>query len=199
MFEAVALISDSLQCFKAVDLISDSLQCFKAVDLISDSFQCFKAVALINGNLQCFKVVAWIIDSLQCFKAVALLGDSLQCFKVATLISDIHQFFKVVALICDSLQYEQSSQMMLPTVSAFFWYLNKIANILQMGISNAFSCTFKFIREASIDNITALVQAMFWCWTGNKPLPEPTLTKSYDAKCHLALLYFNESMPMMIQ
>ena len=38
-----------------------------------------------------------------------------------------------------------------------------------------------FICEGPIDNKSALVQVMAWCLTCNKLLPEPMLTKMYDA------------------
>ena len=36
--------------------------------------------------------------------------------------------------------------------------------------------SLKFIPRSPIDNKPALVQAMAWRWTGNKPLPELMLT-----------------------
>ena len=39
----------------------------------------------------------------------------------------------------------------------------------------------KFVPKGPIDNKSALVQVMAWCRTGDKPLPEPMLTKFTDA------------------
>ena len=36
--------------------------------------------------------------------------------------------------------------------------------------------SMKFLPEGPINNNTALVQIMAWCWIGNKPLYEPMLT-----------------------
>ena len=41
--------------------------------------------------------------------------------------------------------------------------------------------SLKFVPMSPIDNMSALVQVMVWCWTGSKPLPEPILTKFTDA------------------
>ena len=39
----------------------------------------------------------------------------------------------------------------------------------------------KFVPTSAINNKPALVQVMAWCRTGDKPLPEPMLTKYTDA------------------
>ena len=39
----------------------------------------------------------------------------------------------------------------------------------------------KLVPEDPIDNKSAVVQVMAWCWTGGKPLPEPMLTQFTDA------------------
>ena len=41
--------------------------------------------------------------------------------------------------------------------------------------------SLKFVPLSPIDNKPALVQEMAWCWRGDKPLPEPMLTKFTDA------------------
>ena len=38
----------------------------------------------------------------------------------------------------------------------------------------------KLVPMSLIGNKPALVQVMAWCWTGNKPLPEPMLTQFTD-------------------
>ena len=43
------------------------------------------------------------------------------------------------------------------------------------------SISLKFILRRPIDNNTALVQAMAWRRTDDKPLPEPMLTQFTDA------------------
>ena len=37
-----------------------------------------------------------------------------------------------------------------------------------------------FVPKGPIDNKSALVQVMAWCWTGDKPLPVPMLDKFTD-------------------
>ena len=53
---------------------------------------------------------------------------------------------------------------------------------------DTFKCIFiliqislRFVPKGLIDNKAALAQVMAWCQTGNKPLPEPMLTKFADA------------------
>ena len=41
--------------------------------------------------------------------------------------------------------------------------------------------SMKFVPDGPIDNESALLQAMAWRRTGDKPLPEPTLTQFTDA------------------
>ena len=41
--------------------------------------------------------------------------------------------------------------------------------------------SLKFVPRSPIDNKPALVQAMAWRRTGNKPLPEPMLAQFLDA------------------
>ena len=41
--------------------------------------------------------------------------------------------------------------------------------------------SLKFVPKSSIDNKPALVQAMAWCQTGDKPWPEPMLPQFPDA------------------
>ena len=41
--------------------------------------------------------------------------------------------------------------------------------------------SLKFVPKGPIDNESALVQVMAWRRTGDKPLPEPTLTQFTDA------------------
>ena len=58
------------------------------------------------------------------------------------------------------------------------WCQDKIAPILQMTFSNAFSIiliqiSLTFVPNGSIKNKPALVQVMAWHQTGNKPLSEP--------------------------
>ena len=67
--------------------------------------------------------------------------------------------------------------------------LNKMAAILQMTFSNAFSWMFsiliqislKFVPKGPIDNKWALDQVMAWRRIGDKPLPEPMLIQFTDA------------------
>ena len=48
------------------------------------------------------------------------------------------------------------------------------------------------VSKGPIDNKSALIQTMAWRWTGGKLLPEPILTKIYDAIwCHKATLSIN--------
>ena len=41
--------------------------------------------------------------------------------------------------------------------------------------------SLNFVAMGSIDNRPSLVQVMAWCWTSNKPLPEPMMTQFIDA------------------
>ena len=41
--------------------------------------------------------------------------------------------------------------------------------------------SLKFVPMSPIDNNLAMVQVMAWRRTGDKPLPEPMLTRSTDA------------------
>ena len=62
-----------------------------------------------------------------------------------------------------------------------------------MAANNIFKCIFvnendripiqismKFIPRSPMDNKPALVQVIAWCWTGDKPLPEPMMTQFID-------------------
>ena len=40
--------------------------------------------------------------------------------------------------------------------------------------------SLKFVPRSPIYNKPVLIQAMAWCWTGNKPLHEPMLTQFTD-------------------
>ena len=39
----------------------------------------------------------------------------------------------------------------------------------------------EYVPKSPIDNKPALVHVMAWCWTGDKPLPEPMMTQFTDA------------------
>ena len=39
----------------------------------------------------------------------------------------------------------------------------------------------KFVPKGPIDDKSALVQVMAWCWAGDRPLTEPMLTQLNDA------------------
>ena len=54
-----------------------------------------------------------------------------------------------------------SQHFMLTFLNENFLILNKIS--------------LKYVPRCLIDNMTALVQTMAWCWPGAKPLPEPML------------------------
>ena len=51
-------------------------------------------------------------------------------------------------------------------------------------ISISIRMTLKLIPEGLINNSSAMVQVMAWCHAGDNPLPEPMLTKIYDAIWH---------------
>ena len=40
--------------------------------------------------------------------------------------------------------------------------------------------SLKFVPKVLIDNKSALVQVMAWCWTDAEPLPEPMVTQFHD-------------------
>ena len=64
----------------------------------------------------------------------------------------------------------------IPFADDIFKYIFVIENVrISIRIS------LKFVRKSPIDNKSALVQVMAWCWTGNKPLPESMLTQFSDA------------------
>ena len=44
--------------------------------------------------------------------------------------------------------------------------------------------SLKFIPEGLTDKKSVLIPDNGWCWTGDKPLPEPRLNKIYDAIWH---------------
>ena len=56
-----------------------------------------------------------------------------------------------------------------------------IAFFVNENIWNSIIISIQFVPEGSIVNKSALIQVMAWCRTGDKPLPEPMLTKSPDA------------------
>ena len=39
----------------------------------------------------------------------------------------------------------------------------------------------EFVPGSPIDDKSALAEAMAWCWTGNKPFPEPMMIKFCNA------------------
>ena len=41
--------------------------------------------------------------------------------------------------------------------------------------------SLKFVRKGPVDIKPALAQVMAWCQTGDRPLPEPTLTQFTNA------------------
>ena len=66
----------------------------------------------------------------------------------------------------------QNDISMIASITSPHWGWNKFTVILQ---------TCNFLQENLVILInkfckSALVQVMAWCWTGDKPLPEPTLT-----------------------
>ena len=64
------------------------------------------------------------------------------------------------------------------------------------SLDNIFQCIFLIenvfvlikisLKFGSIFNMSALVQVMEWRLTGDKPLPEPILTKIRHVICHAA-------------
>ena len=70
-------------------------------------------------------------------------------------------------------------------------HLDKIAAILADDISKWIflnengriptQISLKFIPKSPVDNKPTLVQVIAWPRTGDKPLPEPMMTKSTDA------------------
>ena len=59
-------------------------------------------------------------------------------------------------------------------------------NIFKLIFFNEYSRIFikiwlKFVPEGSLDNMSALVQTVAWCWAGDKSLPERMLTQFIEA------------------
>ena len=52
--------------------------------------------------------------------------------------------------------------------------------------------SLRLVPEGPIDNKSALIQVMAWCWTHDKPLPEPRLTKFTDIYVALKTDELNE-------
>ena len=50
----------------------------------------------------------------------------------------------------------------------------------------------KFVLNDTIDNNSGLIQVMAWHQAGNKPLPEPMLTKLKYVWRHMAAVTYNE-------
>ena len=50
------------------------------------------------------------------------------------------------------------------------WHLNENDKI-------PIQISWKFVPRSQAANKSELVQVMAWCWTGNKPLPEPMMTQ----------------------
>ena len=48
---------------------------------------------------------------------------------------------------------------------------------LKEDVCNLIEISLKFVPKGLIDNNSALVQIIAWCLTGDKPLPEPTMTQ----------------------
>ena len=69
--------------------------------------------------------------------------------------------------------------------------LDKVAGIVADDIFNSIflnendsipiQISPKYVSKSPIDNKSALVQVMAWCRTGDKPLPEPMMTRIIDA------------------
>ena len=55
---------------------------------------------------------------------------------------------------------------------------------LNENVKISIHISLKFVPMGSNDDKSALVQAMAWCGTGDKPLPEKMLTKFTDAYGH---------------
>ena len=73
------------------------------------------------------------------------------------------------------------------------WGQRMMAEVLQTTFSSAFSwmkiyyiCSFKFEpklkfeHKGAINNMLWLIQVIVWCWTGDKPLPEPIMSHFYS-------------------
>ena len=66
------------------------------------------------------------------------------------------------------------------------WGLNEMAAIQQISFSKAFSWLkisalwLKLVNDGTVDNTSAWLEAMAWCQTGNKPLPQPMMIQFMD-------------------
>ena len=52
---------------------------------------------------------------------------------------------------------------------------------LNENVKNSIQISLKFVPNVPIDYKWALFQVMAWCWTGDKPLPEPMMTQFTNA------------------
>ena len=92
--------------------------------------------------------------------------------------------------------YTMLIQVLPHQVRAEHWGLNKMAaslanNIFRYIFLNEIICiltgiSLNFVTRAQflVDDKWPSVQVMPWCWTGNKPLPEPIMVKFYHALWH---------------
>ena len=55
--------------------------------------------------------------------------------------------------------------------------------------------SLKFVPKVRINNISALVQIMAWCWPGNEPLPEPIMVSLLTHKCITRPQWINTLRP----
>ena len=61
------------------------------------------------------------------------------------------------------------------TIQFYYCILSNENFCIVIQVSLKFSC------KCPADSDSVLVQFMAWCWTGGKPLPEPVMTKLYNA------------------
>ena len=54
-------------------------------------------------------------------------------------------------------------------------------NFLNESVWIPIKSSLKFVPQGPVNNIPALVQIMFWRWTGERPLSEPMMTHFSDA------------------
>ena len=58
-------------------------------------------------------------------------------------------------------------------ISNAFFSMEMIRDLIQISL--------KFVSRSPIDNKPEVIQAMAWCWIGDKPLSEPMLAQFTDA------------------
>ena len=77
---------------------------------------------------------------------------------------------------------------------SWFWWRYFQMHFVEINFCIVFQFSLKFIFTGPVDNNSALLQMMAWCWTGDKPTPQPMVTLVIDELMHCVWLVLNELM-----